>query len=107
MERLVRWTATALSLVLLTSKVLSPQYLLWLLPLALVSGNTVITRWAITAAALTQVFYPVLYGLFAEDGNRLVALLVCGRNAALVVLAVMMFRAAMAGENRAEQPLRL
>jgi uncharacterized membrane protein len=92
--RLLAWTTAALALVLVTSKVLSPQYLIWLVPLGVATPGAKIHRWAIAAAALTQVFYPILYDLFVEQGSPVVALIVVCRNAVLVGLAVAMLRAA-------------
>jgi len=105
-ERLVLWTSAALCLVLVTSKVLSPQYLIWLVPLGVTTAGTVLHRWALAAAALTQLFYPILYDLFVEDGSRVVALIVCCRNAALVALAALTLQAAWRGSSRPDAPKR-
>ena len=103
-ERFLLWTTAALALVLLTSKVLSPQYLIWLVPLGVTTSGTTRHRWAIAAAALTQVFYPILYDLFAVDGSRLVAFLVTARNVVLIGLAVAMVRAALRLSARSAVP---
>ena len=100
--RLLAWTAATLALVLVTSKVLSPQYLIWLVPLGVTTTGPTLHRWAIAAAALTQVFYPILYDLFVEHGSRLVALIVVGRNAMLVGLAAFMLRAALRSPTQRE-----
>jgi hypothetical protein len=103
-ERLLLWTAATLGLVLVTSKVLSPQYLIWLVPLGVTTAGPTLHRWAIGAAALTQVFYPILYDLFVEDGSRLVALIVTCRNAVLMGLALAMIRAATRLSSPPEAP---
>jgi hypothetical protein len=96
---MVVWSIAATAIVLVTSKVLSPQYMIWLLPLAALSRGVVLFRLAVAAAGLTQLFYPILYDLFAEDGSRLVALIVASRNAVLVVLAVAAVRVALRPET--------
>lgn len=75
----------AVTLVLLCSRLLSPQYLVWLLPFAAldaVDGRGVAARWFRVAAYLTVV--PLLWHAELLDGNRLLALVVMARNAALV-----------------------
>jgi hypothetical protein len=99
-ERFLLWTLVSLTLVLVTSKVLSPQYLIWLVPLGVATSGSALHRWAIAAAALTQVFYPILYDLFVEDGSRLVALIVVCRNGVLVVLAALAVRRALGERAR-------
>ena len=104
-ERLLTWTCACITLILVTSKVLSPQYLIWLLPVGVTTTGNVIHRLAIAAAALTQAFYPILYDLFVEDGSRLVALLVTLRNLVLIALAIACVRAALQGSRRVEAAL--
>jgi uncharacterized membrane protein len=74
---------------LLTSKVLSPQYLLWLLPfvpLATVRRPAVLWLFVV-AAALTYYVFPEHYGdLIRGSTNAIVALLV--RNVLLLVTAI-------------------
>lgn len=73
----VAWLAlTAVSAFMVTSKVLSPQYLLWLLPLAAAAvalgGSRALRVWAavlLAATAATQLVFPELYGhLLVHDG---------------------------------------
>jgi hypothetical protein len=87
-KRFLAWGIAGIAVVLVTSKVLSPQYMIWLLPLAVLSRGVVHFRLALAAAGLTQLFYPILYDLFAEDGSRVVALIVVARNAVLLLLAI-------------------
>jgi hypothetical protein len=82
----------AVALVLVTSKVLSPQFPVWLIPLALV----VETRaWAWVAALLggacllTQALYPARYEELVALEPGQVALVVA-RNALLVAMATLL-----------------
>ncbi len=94
----VAWLALAgLSGFVVTSKVLSPQYLLWLLPAAAaavaVSRGRGAVAWAgllVVATVLTQLVFPVLYGhLIAVTESTGVAVAVLAvRNGLLLVLAV-------------------
>jgi hypothetical protein len=99
-EQILLWSCAVLCLMLLTSKVLSPQFFIWLVPLAAVTPSAPVRRWAVVCAAITQVFYPILYDFLAEDGNRLVALIVVCRNAALTVTTVYAVRAALGVESK-------
>lgn len=79
-----------------TGKVLSPQYLLWVLPLAcaalVVADSLVLRRWVtglLVAAALTQLVFPWGYGLLTHGVGPRVAvpvLALAGRNLLLAVL---------------------
>lgn len=86
---------------LVSSKVLSPQYLLWLLPLAAAGlavadssrGVRRLRRWSgvlLVTALATQLVFPVLYaGLTTHGaGSTWVVLLLAARNALLVWLLV-------------------
>ncbi len=63
-ERLVRWTAASLAVFIAFDKVLSPQFLIWLLPIVpLVAGRRGVAGSALLALALllTQVWFPIRY----------------------------------------------
>ncbi len=63
-ERLVRWTAASLAAFIAFDKVLSPQFLIWLLPVVpLVAGRRGLAASALLALALllTQVWFPIRY----------------------------------------------
>lgn len=96
-EGLVWLTLASVSGFLVTAKVLSPQYLLWLLPVTavalLVSDRRVVRRWAIALLVLTglsHAVYPLLYrGLVTHSGESSVAVSVLVlRNLLLVALLV-------------------
>ncbi len=80
----------ACSVMLITNKVLSPQYLIWLLPLLpLLSGRLRYGAWAIfiMAGMLTYYIFPLNYfGLMALEPGAVTILFL--RNVLLVVLAV-------------------
>ncbi len=89
-EGFVAGSAAVLSLALVFGKVLSPQYLLWIVPATLlVPGRRGRLACALTLAAMaaTQLYFPVRYaGLRALDTGPILLLTV--RNGLLVALAV-------------------
>jgi hypothetical protein len=63
-ERLVRWSAASLAAFIAFDKVLSPQFLIWLLPVVpLVAGRRGLVASGLLALALllTQVWFPIRY----------------------------------------------
>lgn len=107
----VAWLAlAAVGAFVVTSKVLSPQYLLWLLPLAAaataVAGARALRAWAgllLVATATTQVVFPELYGYLVAHGEHTGAavLVLAARNTLLLGLtAWAMVRAAHGLEER-------
>jgi len=86
---------TAAGLLILTNKVLSPQYLLWLSPIAIAmvaiapqrdTGVRRVTVLILAVGVLTQVVYPLLYPLITIDSwsNPIGVLLLAIRDVALV-----------------------
>lgn len=117
----VVWLAlAAVGLFVVTSKVLSPQYLLWLLPAAAVGAGTARSRSAVVWAALllvataaTQLVFPELYGHLTRVGEHsgTAVLVLALRNLLLVLLTGWALAAAVrgvsaAGRSRASHPDR-
>lgn len=104
--RLCAWTAAALACILCASKVLSPQFLLWLFPAVLVlpgRAGTRVFRWAAAAALLTQAYYPYLYEPLLDGHPAAVALLTT-RNLALLALLAASAQAALRAGGQREPP---
>lgn len=85
---LCMFTTIAILGILLSSKVFSPQYLIWCLPTAVLlpgaDGRFVYILLAVSYL-LTQVYFPIPYDLLTA-GNRLLATVVVVRNLCLVYL---------------------
>jgi hypothetical protein len=99
----VRWVFAALAVLLCLSKVLSPQFLIWLLPLAVLfpgAQGRRIFLCTLLAAALTHLFYPLFHSA-AQRGSALGQGLLLARNAALVALAALACQAAARPAGRA------
>jgi hypothetical protein len=95
----VTWTTAVVVWILVTSKVLSPQFLIWLLPLCPLVTDPSSWAGALAAAVLTQTVYPYLYDPLVEDGNRWVAALVVIRNGLLLYVGWRLFRAALTSSS--------
>ena len=90
---LVRWSAAALVAFVALGKVLSPQFLIWLVPLvALVAGVRGLRATALLAlaAALTQLWFPYRYWELALEFDPLASGLVVARDLVLVALLVVL-----------------
>ncbi|MDD5126942.1 MAG: glycosyltransferase family 87 protein [Dehalococcoidales bacterium] len=89
--RLVRFVFLAILLFIITSKVLSVQYLIWLcplLPLIVRKGEDILWVLLVLAAGLTQWLFP--YGYFEFERFKPYAVtMMLGRNLLLVALAVL------------------
>jgi glycosyl transferase family 87 len=96
-ERLVRACAAAVCAFVAFGKVLSPQFLIWLIPLVpLVRGRRGLLASGILAAALvlTQLWFPYRYWELALEFDAVASWLVLVRDLALVgLLAVLTLRA--------------
>ena len=94
-ERLVRYSAAAVLAFVAFGKVLSPQFMIWLLPLVpLVAGRRGLAASGLLAIALalTQVWFPFQYWDWAEDLEGGVTWLVLARDLVLVaMLAVLVW----------------
>ena len=89
-ERLVRYTALALVVLVAFGKVLSPQFMIWLVPFVpLVAGRRGIAAAGLLAVALalTHAWFPYRYWEYAQGLGEGVTWLVLARDVVLVALA--------------------
>ena len=92
-EALVRSTAAALCAFVALGKVLSPQFLIWLIPIVpLVRGRRGLWASALLAAALvlTQVWFPFRYFRLALHFEAGLSWVLLARDLALVALTVLL-----------------
>ena len=102
MERLVRYTAAATVAFVAFGKVLSPQFLVWLLPLVpLVAGRrgAAATGLLLLACLLTRLWFPADYWELVKRFDVTASWLVLARDLALVWLFVLLARPLMARER--------
>ena len=94
-EELVRWSAAALVAFVALGKVLSPQFLIWLVPVVpLVAGLRGLRASVLLAVALvlTQLWFPSRYWDLARELDPLPSGLVLARDLVLVALLVVLLR---------------
>jgi len=94
-EELVRWSAAALVAFVALGKVLSPQFLIWLVPVVpLVAGLRGLRASVLLAGGLvlTQLWFPSRYWDLARELDPLVSSLVLVRDVVLVALLVVLLR---------------
>jgi uncharacterized membrane protein len=104
-ERLLRYSAAAVCAFVALGKVLSPQFLLWLIPLVpLVRGRrgAAATFTLTTALVLTQVWFPLRYWSYADRFH--LAGVVLARNLALVLLLAILAWPAKSATPEREPP---
>jgi hypothetical protein len=92
-EELLRWSAAALVAFVALGKVLSPQFLIWLVPaVPLVAGRVGLRASTLLAAAfvLTQLWFPSRYWDLAREFALGPSLLVLARDLVLVTLLVVL-----------------
>ena len=92
-EGLVRWSAAALVAFVALGKVLSPQFLIWLVPavpLVAAAGPSLLLA---TGLVLTQLWFPSRYWDLARELDPLPSGLVLARDLVLVALLVVLLRA--------------
>jgi hypothetical protein len=108
-ERLVRFAAAAVLAFVALGKVLSPQFLIWLVPLVpLVRGRRGLAASALLGAALvlTQLWFPFRYWDFALTFDETVSWLVLARDLLLVAaLAVLVLHERGDALDRSSNPL--
>jgi Glycosyltransferase family 87 len=106
-ELLVRASAAAVCAFIAFGKVLSPQFLIWLIPVVpLVRGRRGLWASALLAAALlmTQLWFPFRYFRLALDFERGLSFLLLARDLALVALTVLLLTSLRRGATRPESP---
>ena len=94
-EELVRWSAAALVAFVALGKVLSPQFLIWLVPaVPLVAGIRGLRASVLLAVALvlTQLWFPSRYWDLARELDPLPSTLVLLRDLVLVAVLVVLVR---------------
>ena len=97
-DHLVYGTALMIVVLLLTNRVFSPQYIVWLLPV--VPFLPWRTGWlALLAAGLTLLLFPFLYQPLLEGAPLVVGILLA-RNVALVAFLVLLVAGAASGAIR-------
>ncbi|HEY4412545.1 MAG TPA: glycosyltransferase 87 family protein [Gaiellaceae bacterium] len=89
-ERLVAYAAAAVVAFMAFGKVLSPQYLVWLIPLVPLVRDRAAQVLLFVALVLTQVEFPARYWQYATDMRPSLVAVVLVRDIALVVLAALL-----------------
>jgi uncharacterized membrane protein len=92
-ERLVRYSAACVAGFIAFGKVLSPQFLIWLIPLVpLVRGRRGLAASAVLTLALvlTQLWFPYRYWRLALHQDALASWLVFARDLVLILLVVVL-----------------
>jgi len=106
-ERLVRHAAAALAVFVAFGKVLSPQFLIWLIPVVpLVAGRRGLRAGGLLAlaCALTQVWFPRRYWDYVYTFDGVASAAVLGRDLALVALVAVLLGPTARGRAPARSP---
>jgi hypothetical protein len=88
--------AAVLTAFVALGKVLSPQFLIWLVPLVPLVARAGATALLLTALVLTQLWFPYRYWELVREFDATVSWLVLGRDLVLLVLLAVLTRAALA-----------
>ena len=104
-ERLVTYAAAAVVAFVAFDKVLSPQYLIWLIPLVPLVRSRLAQVLLLAALVLTQIEFPARYWQLANDFRPSIAAVVLARDLVLVALAVLLV--IEPGRERDEEPALL
>jgi len=92
-ERLVRYSAATVAAFIAFGKVLSPQFLIWLIPLVpLARGRRGVAASAVllVALVLTQLWFPYRYWDLALRQDELASYLVFARDLVLIALVAVL-----------------
>jgi hypothetical protein len=106
-ERLLRYSAAAVGIFIAFGKVLSPQFLIWVLALVpLVAGRRglLATGLLALACALTQVWFPRRYWEYVKEFDPLASWAVFSRDVALVALVAVLVWPMARGREPARSP---
>lgn len=93
-QTLVRYSAAAIGIGILTSKVFAAQYVIWLFPLAFLVDEPRFVPTSVLfmiCALITQLLYPFLWNE-VKEGTPLAVLLALARDASLVALCWVLIR---------------
>jgi uncharacterized membrane protein len=89
-ERLVTYAAAAVVAFVSFGKVLSPQYMIWLIPLVPLVRSRLAQVLLVAALVLTQIEFPARYWQLANDLRPSIAAVVLARDLVLVALFVLL-----------------
>ena len=106
-ERLVRHAAAAVVAFVALSKVLSPQFLLWLVLLVPLVGpprSRTVLWLTVVACALTATWFPLRYWELVREFDPLASGLVLARGLVLVALLAVLIRATESEQARSPSP---
>jgi glycosyl transferase family 87 len=98
--RLARYAAASLVAFVALGKVLSPQFLAWLLPVVPLARRMWATFALTLALVLTQLWFPYRYWDLVREFDPLTSWLVLGRDLALVVTLALLVREPARGQAR-------
>jgi hypothetical protein len=101
-EQLVVACAAAVTAYVALSKVFSPQYLVWLIPLVPLARNRVATALLVVAVAMTQLWEPYKYADFFRFNSTYLTSLLLVRDLVVVGLLAVLVRG-LRSERHAEQ----
>jgi uncharacterized membrane protein len=89
-ERLVTYSAAAVAAFVAFGKVLSPQYMVWLIPLVPLVRRQLAQAVLVAALVMTQIEFPARYWALADDLRPSISWLVLARDLVLVALVVLL-----------------
>lgn len=102
-DRLLLAAAASVAAFVAFSKVFSPQFMIWLIPLVALTPS--VAAWAILAAGLvlTQIWFPDRYWHLALDLKEFEAWLVVARDLLMVALVLVLLRALLQDQRLGER----
>jgi hypothetical protein len=106
-EEFVRYSGALVATVVALGSVLSPQFLVWLLPLVVLVGGrrgAVATLLFVGASLLTQVWFRWIYTSYARDLDAGTATVLLARNLLLLAIAVVLALPVTSGFARLRSP---